>query len=118
MSSEIIRQGKAVIEPVRKNRVLERRRLVGGHHVLRPRAVGIAALDRHDIDVRRRHLLQRKSVGQLEAARPWRVAGPMRCRRSAGIASKVLWARKVPYVLGDQDNQLKIQENDAPSEGG
>ena len=43
-------------------------RLVTGDDVLRPLAVRIAAFHRDDIDVRRRHLLQRESVRQLEPA--------------------------------------------------
>jgi len=67
-SLEIIRQRESVIEPVREYRRLEGLRLVAGDNILRPLAFRIAALYRHHIDIGRRHLPQRESIGQLQAA--------------------------------------------------
>src|SRR5437867_12148432 len=50
-SLQIVRQRKAVIEPVREDCRLEGLRLVAGDNILRPRGFSIAALYRHHIDV-------------------------------------------------------------------
>jgi hypothetical protein len=70
----VVRQGKAIVEMIRKDRGFERWRLVGVDDVLRRLAVRVVALDRDDV-IFRVVIFSRANAGvQLEAAVGCKVA--------------------------------------------